>query len=53
MCLEAHPIDPGMLLCCNSADNNDSSHDENPNHQSFVKSSISANDIKKSFQPGK
>lgn len=52
MCLEAHPIDPGMLFCCYTANNNDWSQDQKPNFQRFVKSSIEVDQIEKSSEPG-
>lgn len=40
---EAHPIDPGILYCCYTANNNDWSHRQQKKYQSFVKLSLMTN----------
>lgn len=50
--LEAHPIDPGLLNCCYTADNNDWSHRQQPRYQRFVKSSVIIEHKKESFNQG-
>lgn len=46
--IEAHPIDPGVLYCCYTANNNDWSHVQRPKYQRFVKSSIAVDRKKQS-----
>lgn len=50
--LEAHPIDPGLLNCCYTADNNDWSHRQQPRYQRFMKSSVIAEHEKESSNQG-
>lgn len=52
--LEAHPIDPGILYCCYTANNNDWSHRQQPKYHRFVVSSLAADHLKrKSSERGK
>lgn len=50
--LEAHPIDPSLLNCCYTADNNDWSHRQQPRYQCFVESPVIIEHKKESSNQG-
>lgn len=52
MYIEAHPIDPGILYCCYTANNNDWFHHQQKKYRRFVKSSLVAKHKKGSTNKG-